>query len=512
MVKTQSDLLAHPEKSGKPRLAWAHNWLESPKRLYVDGQWVDTIDGRVATATNPANGQILGKFIAAGPADVDAAVSAARRCFESDIWRKMPRRKRSAVMREIAAAMRRHHEELATLESLDNGKLYRESFNDDIPEAWEVFEYYAGWTDKYYGETCPVDCGFINYTVREPLGVCALIVPWNFPLLLACWKIAPALAMGNTVVVKPSPFTPFSLIRMVEIIHQEVALPAGVINVTTGDAQAGRLLCEHRQVSKVSFTGSTATGAKILHAAADSNLKTVTLELGGKSPNIVFDDVPDLEFAIQRSFDAMFSHKGEKCSEPTRLFLQQDIYEHFLSELASKADAVICGDPFDEESSQGAQCNEEQFNKILGYIELGKKDGARLIAGGSRDLRGSNAQGLFIRPTIFADVNNRCPIAQEEIFGPVLVAIPFKDEEEAVRMANDVSYGLAAGLWTKDVSRAHRVAERLDAGMVFINKYGCYDFSSPFGGFKQSGWGKEMAMHSLESYTRLKSVWLKIEQ
>lgn len=494
-----------------PRLAWAHNWLKGEKQHFIDGAWRKSVDGTLVTSTNPANGQTLGTFADAGKQDVDAAVTAARRMFSQESWRNMPRRQRAELLRRIALAVRQHHAELATLECLDNGKLYREAFNDDIPEVWEVFEYYAGWTDKYYSQNCPVDAGFINYTRREPIGVCGLIVPWNFPLLLAAWKIAPALAMGNTVVVKPSPFTAFSLLRFMEIVQAEVDLPAGAINLITGAAETGSFMTKHPDIDKISFTGSTATGKKVVQGSADSNLKTVSLELGGKSPNIVFDDVPDLEFAIQRSFDAMFSHKGEKCSEPTRLFLHKSIYEYFLSELAKRAESTLCGDPFDPATTQGAQCNEQQLHKILHYIELGKKANLRLVAGGARDLEGSNKDGYFVRPTIFADVDNKLAIAQEEIFGPVLVVTPFSEEDEALAMANDTTYGLAAGVWTSDVSRAHRMAEKLDAGMVFINKYGCYDFASPFGGFKQSGWGKEMAIQSLDAYTRLKSVWLKVD-
>lgn len=492
------------------RLKWAKEWLQSEKGNFVGGSFIEARSKGRSDSTNPANGELLGRFAEAGAEDVDLAVQSARQAFADREWRRMPRRERRQKLEQIAEAIRRHHEELATLESLDNGKLYREAFNDDVPEAWQVFQYYGGWTDKYYGDNCPVDDGFINYTVREPLGVCGLIVPWNFSLLLAAWKIAPALAMGNTVVVKPSPFTPFSLIRLCEILETEVDLPKGVINLVTGGAQTGRLICAHAGINKVSFTGSTVTGKQVLEGAARSNLKAISLELGGKSPNIVFEDVADLEFAIRRSFEAMFSHKGEKCSEPTRLIVHNSIYNEFLKGLAKLAEATICGDPFAERSTQGAQCNAEQFKKIMSYIEAGKQSGARLIAGGEQDKSGSNSGGYFVRPTIFADVDNRSAVAQDEIFGPVLVVMPFSTEEEAIALANDTSYGLAAGLWTKDVSRAHRVAAELEAGMVFINRYGCYDFSSPFGGFKQSGWGKEMAIHSLESYTRLKSVWLKL--
>lgn len=509
-LKVEERAASEMEQEGKARLSWAKEWLHSHKGLYINGEWVESKSGQKIQSTNPATGELLGTFTEAGKDDVDKAVAAARQAFTDVQWRKMPRRERADILREIAAAIRKHHAELATLEALDNGKLYKEAFNDDIPEVWQVFEYYAGWTDKYYAENCPVDDGFINYTVREPLGVCGLIVPWNFPLLLAAWKLAPALAMGNTVVIKPAPFTAFSLLRMAEIIDSETSLPQGTFNVITGGAATGNLLTTHMGIDKISFTGSTATGKKVLAGSAESNLKHISLELGGKSPNIVFEDVPDLQFAINRSFEAMFSHKGEKCSEPTRLFVHKSLYEEFLSSLAKLADKTICGDQFNEAATQGAQCNEDQLKKILHYIDLGKKAGARLIAGGERDTTGTNAKGYFVRPTIFADLDNKSAVAQDEIFGPVLAVIPFNDEDEVIRMANDTSYGLAAGLWTRDISRAHRVASQLDAGMVFINKYGCYDFASPFGGFKQSGWGKEMAVHSLDAYTKLKSVWLKI--
>lgn len=503
-VSPEQELLKHAQ------LSWAQKWLSADKPgLYAGGKW-QKARGQKTASIDPCTGKTIGHFLEASAEDVDLAVTAAGDAFKHAAWRKMPRAKRAALLCDIARVIRAHHDELATLEALDNGKLFAEAYNDDIPETASVFEYYAGWIDKFYGQTAPVEQGFINYTVHEPVGVCGLITPWNFPLLLAAWKLAPALAMGNTVVLKPSPYTTLSTIRLFEIIAEEVDLPPGVLNLAAGGPVAGQALTTHGGVQKVSFTGSTATGKKVVHGAADSNLKTITLELGGKSPNIIFEDAPDLDFAMSRSFEAMFSHKGEKCSEPTRLLVQRKIYDKVVETLSERAETIVCGNGFEARSQQGAQCNQEQFDKIMRYIESGKRSGARLTAGGSRDESGSNAQGFFVRPTVFADVDNKAEVAQEEIFGPVLVVTPFDTEEQAVSIANDTVYGLAAGLWTADVSRAHRVAGELDAGMVFINKYGCYDFASPFGGFKQSGWGKEMAAHSLEAYTKLKSVWLKI--
>jgi len=491
------------------RQDWAKRWLERPLRHYWGGDWQEGSSAGTFLSTNPCTEENLASVPEAGPREVDQAVSAAQEGFKGT-WRTMPRRERARVLRQMGELVRTHQAELATLEALSNGKTYKEALLDDMPDSADVFDYYAGWTDKFYGESCPVDGPFVNFTQRDPIGVCALIVPWNFPLLLANWKIAPALAMGNTVVVKPAPFTSLSLLRFVELVHEAKLLPPGVLNVVLGGAEAGEAISRHPRIGKVSFTGSTAIGRKVVEGAAGSNLKGVTLELGGKSPNIIFDDVKDLEGTVQRSFSSMFSHKGEKCSEPTRFFLHEKIYGRFLESLIPKVNAVVCGEQFDPKSQQGAQCHRAQYEKVLSYLEIGKQDGAKLLAGGEADrAAGRNGKGYFVRPTIFGDVTQKMRIAQEEIFGPVVACIPFKSEEEVIAMANDTGYGLAAGLYTADVSRAHRVAQQLEAGMVFVNHYGCYDFASPFGGMKESGWGREMAIHSLESYTKVKSIWIK---
>lgn len=485
-------------------------WLTKPKTSYVASTWQEPNQGCEYVSINPANNQKIATINFASNEQVDRAVSVARAAFMSKEWSGLATRKRAELLTHIAAIIRTHRQELAYLESLDNGKLYKESFEDDIPEAADVFDYYAGWCDKFYGEVCPTNHQFLNYIVHQPVGVCGLIVPWNFPLVMASWKLAPALAMGNTTIIKPAPPTSLSLLYLCERIHEARIMPPGVLNVLLGGPEVGRALCLHPGVDKVAFTGSTAVGKEIVKNSGESNLKYISLELGGKSPLIMFDDADKIDKIITNSFTAMFSHKGEKCSEPTRFFIHKKHYNYVVEALVEKANKIRCGSPFDDNSHQGPQCTEEQFNKILRYISIGKEEGAALACGGERDVSGDNGKGFFIRPTIFTDVKNSMKICQDEIFGPVLTVSSFEDDEDVVRLANDTVYGLAAGLFTKDITRAHRVAARLDAGMVYINKYGCYDFSSPFGGFKQSGWGKDMAVHSLRSYTKTKSVWVAL--
>lgn len=487
-------------------LAWAKDWLAQPKQQYINGQWVQG-KGANWTVSNPADKSELCQFAMATEAQVEQTAVVANAAHENGVWSKVSRTERANYLRKIATLIRNNVEKLALLETLPNGKLFAESMVDDIPTCADIFDYYAGWTDKFYGETSPVDEGFLNYTLKEPVGVCGLIAPWNFPLYQASLKIAPALAMGNTVIIKPSEVTPLTTIFLMELIDSELDIPAGTINMLLTNGAAANQLTLSNNVHKVSFTGSTNIGRKIVQNSGASNLKAATLELGGKSPCIFFADTPDLDGAIDRAFSVMFSHKGEKCSEPTRFLIHDDIYDYVLEKLVAKAEAIKCGNPLEEGVDQGPQCNEAQFKKILDYIEIGKAE-AKLVAGGYADTEGDNANGYFIRPTIFSDVPPNARIAQEEIFGPVLSCIRFNTEEEAIAIANNTEYGLAAGLYTADVSRAHRVAEKLDAGMLFINRYGCYGLAAPFGGFKQSGWGKEMAIHSLASYTKTKGVWV----
>lgn len=484
----------------------ALQWLNSPIKQYINGEWIEG-NGQDWEARNPADGSILTTFPLASKAQVEMTAEIAHGAFSSGIWSKKSRGERGDLLHKIADLIRGNLHTLAALETLANGKLYQESSVDDIPTCAEIFDYYAGWVDKYYGVSSPVESGYLNYSLIEPVGVCTLIAPWNFPLYQAALKIAPALAMGNTIIIKPSEFTPFTALFLVELIDKHLDIPPGVINLLITDGEAANSLTTSDDVHKVSFTGSTVIGKKLVQNSGASNLKAVTLELGGKSPCIFFEDTPDLDGAIDRAFTVMFSHKGEKCSEPTRFLIQDAIYDRVVSALALKAAAIRCGDPFAVTSTQGAQCNRAQYDKILSYIEIGKAE-AELVAGGNADISGTNEKGFFIRPTIFSHVQPSCRIFQEEIFGPVLTCTLFQSDDEAIALANNTIYGLAAGVYTGNISRAHRLAEEINAGMLFINRYGCYGLSSPFGGFKQSGWGKEMAIHSLASYTKEKSVWV----
>jgi acyl-CoA reductase-like NAD-dependent aldehyde dehydrogenase len=478
--------------------------------LFIDGNWEDPISGRKIPVMNPATGEQLTTVPDAEPEDVDRAVKAARRTFENQVWRKMDVSKRERIIWRIGELIEKNQEELGMLESLETGKTYREALRGDIPPTWDIFYYYAGWARKIYGETIPVDGNYLNYTLREPVGVVGMITPWNYPMLLAAWKVAPALATGCSMVLKPSELTPLTTFKLAEYCL-EAGVPEGVVNVVTGyGPSAGEALGRHLDVDKIAFTGSIRTARALLKASGESNLKRLSLELGGKSPNIIFPDA-DLERAMKAAFWGIYANKGEVCSAGSRLLVHEKIYDEFLNRLAERARKMRVGNPLDPQTEMGSQISQAQLDTILSYIESGKQEGARLLCGGERDVEGEKAKGFFVEPTIFADVKPQMKIAQEEIFGPVLAALKFRDTEEAAEIANSTIYGLASAVWTRDIGVAHRLAQQIKAGSVWINAYNCFDSASPFGGYKQSGFGREMGPHALESYTQVKSVWVSLD-
>jgi acyl-CoA reductase-like NAD-dependent aldehyde dehydrogenase len=480
------------------------DFLRKPKMLLIGGKWTPAKSGKTFETINPANEEVLALVAEGDKADVDEAVKAARKAFEESRWPRLNPHQRARMLYKIAELIERHADELAEIETLDNGKAVTQARAIDVAGAAETFRYYAGWCTKIYGETNPSDSSMFNYTLREPVGVCGQIIPWNFPLLMACWKIAPALACGNTVILKPAEQTPLSALRLGELT-QEAGLPDGVLNIITGFGPgAGSSIAEHPDIDKVAFTGSTEVGRLILKASA-GNLKRVSLELGGKSPNIVFTDA-DLASAVPTSMMGVFYNTGQVCAAGTRIFVQQDKYDEFVDQLTKFSASMTVGDPLDPATKMGPVVSKEQYDRVRNYVDIGRSEGAKLTTGGELGA----GRGYFIKPTIFADVNNRMRIAQEEIFGPVAAAIPFKDENDAVLQGNDTTYGLAAAVWTRDIGRAHKVARALKAGTVWINTYGAIDPISPFGGYKQSGFGRELGKHSVDLYTQIKSVYVKL--
>jgi aldehyde dehydrogenase (NAD+) len=481
-----------------------------PGKLLVDGKEEDAVSGKTIPVMNPATGEQLTTVPEGGAADVDRAAGAARRAFETGAWRNMKVSQRERIIWRIGELIEKNKEELGMIESLNNGKTYREALRGDIPPSWDVFYYYAGWARKIYGETIPVDGEYLNYTLREPVGVVGMITAWNYPLLLAAWKVAPALATGCSMVVKPSEMTPLSTLKLARYCL-EAGVPEGVVNVVTGyGPAAGDALARHMDVDKIAFTGSIRTARALLKASAESNLKRLSLELGGKSPNIIFPD-SDLDRARKAAFWGIYANKGEVCSAGSRLLVHEAIYDKFVSELANLASHMKIGDPLDPSTEMGSQISQTQMERILNYIEAGKQEGAQLVCGGERDTEGAKAKGFYVKPTIFAGVKPQMKIAQEEIFGPVLAALKFRDEEEAAAIANSTVYGLVSAVWTRDIRLAHRMAQKIKAGSVWINDYNCFDSSSPFGGAKQSGFGREMGAYALDSYTQVKSVWIALD-
>ena len=477
----------------------------SDQKLFINGKWVNSISGKTFATLNPSTGQEICQVAEADSADVDLAVKAARKAFESGPWKKMSAAERGRRINKLADLMEQNLPELAALESLDNGKPLRDSLNADLPLSIKAYRYYAGWCDKTHGKTIPVEGEYFCYTKHEPVGVVGQIIPWNFPLLMTAWKWAPALATGCTIVLKPAEQTPLTAMRMAALA-QEADIPDGVINVLPGfGPTAGAAITSHMDIDKVAFTGEGSTGQLVMQAAAKSNLKRVSLELGGKSPNVVFADA-DLDAAVEGAYFGLFFNQGQCCCAGSRLFVEENIHDAFVEKLVARAKKQRLGDPFDMATTQGPQISQEQCDRIMGYIDIGISEGANLLSGGKR----VGNKGYFIQPTIFDGVKDNMRIAKEEIFGPVMNILKFKDVDEVVQRGNKTFYGLAAAIWTKDITKAHRLANSLRAGTVWVNCYDVFDAAAPFGGFKMSGIGRELGEYALSLYTEVKTVYINL--
>lgn len=476
-----------------------------PTNLLINNEWVESVSGKRFETMNPATGETICSVAEADAADVDKAVNAARAAFNNGEWCQMSATRRGELLYKLADLIEQNKEELARLETLDNGKPLSESMNADLPLVIACYRYFAGWADKVQGKTIPINGPYFCYTRHEPVGVVGQIIPWNFPLLMQAWKLGPALATGNTVVMKTAEQTPLSALRLGELII-EAGFPPGVVNILSGyGPTAGAAISRHMDIDKVAFTGSTEVGHLVMEAAAKSNLKRVTLELGGKSPNIVFADA-DMDETIEGAHNALFFNQGQCCVAGSRLFVEEKCYDEFVARSVERAKQRTVGNPFDLNTKQGPQVDKDQFDKVMHYIESGMREGAQILCGGNQ----IGDKGYFIAPTIFADVQDSMEIARDEIFGPVMSIIKFKDIDEVIQRANNTMYGLAAAVWTKDITKAHAIANNVRAGTVWVNCYDVFDAAAPFGGFKQSGIGRELGEYGLQQYTEVKTVTIKL--
>jgi len=482
------------------------SFVSRKHKMLINGKWVEAASGKTFPVYDPSTGEVMAQVAEGGREDINRAVAAARAAFETGTWAKLTSSERGGLIWKLADLLEENLEEFAYLESLDNGKPLKIARVADVPLAVDLFRYMAGWATKIEGNTIPISvpyapgAKYLAYTLREPVGVVGQIIPWNFPLLMAAWKLGPALAAGNTVVLKPAEQTPLSCLRLGELI-QEAGIPDGVVNIVPGYGEtAGAPLAAHPDVDKVAFTGSTEVGKLVLQAAA-GNLKKVSLELGGKSPNVVFADV-DLDSAIAGAASAIFFNHGQCCCAGSRLYVEEKIFDKVVEGVADQAQKITVGAGLDPATDMGPLVSQEQLERVCGYLESGFAEGAKAVAGGER----LGDRGYFVKPTVLVNTSEKMKVVQEEIFGPVVTAIPFRDPEQLIPKANDSVYGLAAGIWTRDIQKAHRVAAQLRAGTVWINCYNIFDAALPFGGYKQSGWGREMGHEVLEQYTEVKAV------
>ncbi|MDG2184210.1 MAG: aldehyde dehydrogenase family protein [Mariniblastus sp.] len=486
-----------------------HSFLASPKQLLINGQWQDAASGKSFEVINPANEKVVGHVAHGGEPDVALAVKAARQAFESGPWAKMTPSDRGKMIWKIGDLIEKHTDELAQLETLDNGKPLGVAKVADVPLSADIFRYMAGWCTKIEGNTIPISvpyapgANFHAFTMREPVGVVGQIIPWNFPLLMAAWKIAPALACGCTIILKPAEQTPLSALRLGELI-QEAGIPEGVVNIVTGFGDAGAALAQHDDVDKVAFTGSTEVG-KLIVEAASGNLKKVTLELGGKSPNVIMRDA-DLSTAIPGAANAIFFNHGQCCCAGSRLYIDEAIFDEVTAGIAEEARGIVVGDGFDPDTNMGPLVSKEQYERVTGFMDRGRTAGATAVCGG----RAPEGEGFFVEPTVLTDTDEQMEVIREEIFGPVVAAMPFSNMDDLIARSNNTTYGLAAGVWTADVARAHQIAKAIKAGTVWVNCYNVFDAALPFGGYKQSGWGREMGHAALDNYLETKAVCISV--